>query len=36
MPVSANASTSQGSEYVLVWLKNALWQGSRYAWPRFK
>ena len=31
--VSACASIAYGSEYDWIWLNNALWQGSEYAWP---
>ena len=30
-----NASVAQSSEYVRIWLNNALWQGSEYVWLTF-
>ena len=33
--VSANSSIAKGSEYAGIWLNNALWQGSKYAWSTF-
>ena len=33
--VSAYASVTQDSEYAWIWLNNALWQGSEYAWATF-
>ena len=33
--VSAYASVAQGSEYSWIWLNNALWQSSEYAWSTF-
>ena len=31
----AYARVAQSSEYPWIWLNNALWQGSEYAWSRF-
>ena len=33
--VSAYASVAQGSEYARIWLNNALWKCSEYAWSTF-
>ena len=35
MPVSAYASVAQGYESAWIWLNNALWKGSEYAWSTF-
>ena len=35
IPVSAYLSVAQGSEYAWVWLNNAQWYGSEYAWSTF-
>ena len=29
------ASVAQGSEYASIWLNNALWRGSEYAWSTY-
>ena len=36
LQVSAYASVAQGSEYALIWLNNALGQGSEYTWSMFR
>ena len=33
---SVNASNTPGSKYVWIWLSDALWQGSEYAWSTFR
>ena len=33
--VSVYGSVAQGCKYAWIWLKNALWQGSEYAWSRY-